>query len=180
MGCRTDGNRPFLPVQIAVLSISDHRTAETDSGGDLLVQRLTDAGHRLAARALVVDDQALIEAQLRAWIADPGVDVVIATGGTGVTGRDVTPEAFHAVYDKELPGFGELFRQMSFSTIGTAAILSRATAGVAGGTYLFALPGSPRGCRDAWDNILKFQLDSRHQPCNLVTLMPRLKEHLRH
>jgi len=170
--------RPFLPLDIAVLTVSDTREATTDRSGDTLAERLTAAGHRLARRAIVRDEESEIVAQLRAWIADPGIDVVLATGGTGVTGRDVTPEAFQSVYEKEIPGFGELFRWISFQSIGTSTIQSRATAGVAGGTYLFALPGSPGACRDAWDKILKDQLDVRHKPCNFAELIPRLQEHL--
>lgn len=171
-----DETRPFIAVSIAVLTVSDSRTAADDRSGDTLVQRLTAAGHRLADRDLVADDRDLIAARLRRWIADPGVDVVISTGGTGVTGRDVTPEAFASVYDKEIPGFGELFRQLSWPLIGTSTIQSRCTAGVAGGTYLFALPGSPGACRDGWDLILASQLDNRFRPCNFVELMPRLTE----
>jgi molybdenum cofactor biosynthesis protein B len=174
---RIDEARAFLPVNIAILTVSDSRTAATDKSGDTLAERIAAAGHHVAARTLVPDDQARIEAQLRQWIADPEIDVVLATGGTGVTGRDVTPEAFHAVYDKEIPGFGELFRQLSYAKIGTSTMQSRATGGVAQGTYLFALPGSPSACRDAWDDILRWQLDSRLRPCNLVELMPRLMEH---
>ncbi len=175
-----DETRPFLPVAIAVLTVSDTRTPETDRSGDTLVERLTKAGHHLAARAIVIDDVDAIVAKLRALIADPSVDVVLATGGTGVTGRDVTPEAFAQVYEKEIAGFGELFRMLSFQKIGTSTIQSRATAGVAGGTYLFALPGSPGACRDAWDDILVHQLDYRFRPCNFVELMPRLTEHMSH
>jgi molybdopterin adenylyltransferase len=175
-----DETRPFLPVAIAVLTVSDTRTPETDRSGDTLVERLTKAGHRLAARAIVTDDIEVIVAKLREFIADPAIDVVLATGGTGVTGRDVTPEAFHAVYEKEITGFGELFRMLSFQKIGTSTIQSRATAGIAGGTYLFALPGSPGACRDAWDDILVHQLDYRLRPCNFVELMPRLTEHMTH
>ncbi len=173
---RLDTDRPFLPVRIAVLTVSDTRTAADDRSGDTLAARLSEAGHRLADRARVRDDRAAIEAALRGWIAREDVDVVLATGGTGVTGRDVTPEAFHAVYEKEIPGFGELFRMISFAKIGTSTLQSRATAGVAGGTYLFALPGSPGACRDAWDEILVHQLDNRHRPCNFVELMDRLTE----
>lgn len=171
-----DEGREFIPVQIAVMTVSDSRTAADDKSGDFLAGRIGDAGHKLITRAIIPDDQAAIEAQLRRWIADPEIDVVISTGGTGVTGRDVTPEAFRAVYDKEIEGFGELFRMLSFKIIGTSTIQSRATAGVAGGTYLFALPGSTSACRDGWDLILKDQLDSRFRPCNFVELMPRLKE----
>ena len=175
---RIDEKRPFLPVNIAVLTVSDTRTEADDRSGATLVELIAAAGHRVAARRIVRDDQAAIVAQLRQWIADPAIDVVIATGGTGVTGRDVTPEAFHAVYEKEIAGFGELFRWLSYQKVGTSTIQSRATAGVAGGTYLFALPGSPSACRDGWDDIIRHQLDNRHRPCNLVELMPRLQEHL--
>lgn len=171
-----DETRVFQPVAIAVMTVSDTRGLADDKSGAILIQRLEDAGHRLAARAIVRDDQAQIIAQLRTWIDDPAIDAVIATGGTGVTGRDVTPEAFHAVYDKEIPGFGELFRWLSYQHIGTSTIQSRATAGVAGGTYLFALPGSTGAVKDAWDGILATQLDSRYRPCNFVELMPRLAE----
>ena len=167
----------FLPVNIAVLTVSDTRSSADDRSGDTLVERLQTAGHKLAARAIVKDEIPEITAQLDAWIADDGIDVVIATGGTGVTGRDVTPEAFAAVWEKEIPGFGELFRWISYQKIKTSTIQSRACAGVAHGTYLFALPGSPGACRDAWDEILKEQLDSRHRPCNFVEIMPRLREH---
>ncbi len=171
-----DESRPFIAVNIAVLTVSDTRVEADDASGRTLIERLTGAGHRLADRKIVVDESAAIVAQLERWIADPEIDVVIATGGTGVTGRDVTPEAFHAVYEKEIPGFGEIFRMISWDKIGTSTIQSRATAGVAGGTYLFALPGSPGACRDAWDEILRHQLDNRFRPCNFVELMPRLKE----
>ena len=174
-----DENRAFIPVNIAVLTVSDTRSAADDKSGDTLAERILGAGHRLVARAIVRDEQAAIEHQLRAWIADPEVDVVIATGGTGLTGRDVTPEAFHAVYEKEIAGFGELFRMLSYEKIKTSTIQSRATGGVAGGTYLFALPGSPGACRDGWDDILRWQLDSRWRPCNFVELMPRLLEHVK-
>jgi molybdenum cofactor biosynthesis protein B len=172
----TAAERAFLPVNIAVMTVSDTRTASDDKSGDALAHRLEGAGHVLAARTIVKDDQAAIVAQLKAWIADKNIDVVLATGGTGVTGRDVTPEAFAQVYEKEIPGFGELFRMLSYEKIGTSTIQSRATAGVAGGTYLFALPGSPSACRDAWDDILVHQLDYRFKPCNFVELMPRLME----
>ncbi|WP_225770865.1 molybdenum cofactor biosynthesis protein B [Inquilinus sp. Marseille-Q2685] len=173
---RIDESRPFIAVNIALLTVSDTRTAADDKSGDTLAERIAAAGHAVRERRIVKDDQAAIEAQLRAWIADSEIDVVVATGGTGVTGRDVTPEAFHAVYEKHIPGFGELFRWLSYDKIGTSTIQSRATAGVAGGTYLFALPGSPSACRDAWDLILKDQLDNRFRPCNFVELMPRLRE----
>lgn len=170
----------FLPVQIAVLTVSDTRDLAADKSGQTLADRVTAAGHVLADRRIVRDDVEAIEAILREWIADPNVDAVISTGGTGITGRDVTPEAFQRVLDKEIPGFGELFRMLSYQKIGTSTIQSRALGGVAGGTYLFALPGSTGAVKDGWDEILRFQLDSRHQPCNLVELMPRLLEHLSH
>lgn len=176
MSAGIDGARPFVPVGIAVMTVSDTRTPEDDRSGNVLVERLQTAGHRLADRNIVKDDLDAIAAQLRAWIANPDVDVVIATGGTGVTGRDVTPEAFQSVFEKEIAGFGEIFRMLSYDKIGTSTIQSRATAGVAGGTYLFAVPGSPGACRDAWDGILASQLDYRHRPCNFVELMDRLLE----
>ena len=166
----------FLPVNIAVLTVSDTRTPEDDRSGDILVERLQGAGHKLAARAIVKDETDLIAGQFRQWIDDPEIDVVIATGGTGLTGRDVTPEALAEVADKDIPGFGELFRMLSYEKIKTSTIQSRAAAGVAGGTYLFALPGSPGACKDAWDDILVHQLDIRFRPCNFVEMMPRLKE----
>ncbi|MBE0531196.1 MAG: molybdenum cofactor biosynthesis protein B [Rhodospirillales bacterium] len=172
------GERPFLAVNIAVLTVSDSRTLESDRSGDTLVERIAAAGHKVAARQIVKDDIPAIVAVLKQWIADPAIDAVIATGGTGVTGRDITPEAFAQVVEKDIPGFGELFRMLSYQKIATSTIQSRATAGVAGGTYLFAVPGSPGACKDAWDDILVHQLDSRHKPCNFVELMPRLKEHL--
>ena len=172
-----DESRPFVPVRIAVLTVSDTRTPDSDRSGDTLVQRLTDSGHVLAARAIVTDDVPAIVSQLQTWIADDGVEVVIATGGTGVTGRDVTPEAFEQVYEKRIEGFGEMFRWLSFQKIGTSTIQSRATAGVARGTYLFALPGSTGACKDAWDDILVHQLDFRYRPCNFVEILPRLREH---
>jgi len=174
-----DESRKFVPVSIAVLTVSDTRDLATDRSGDVLAARITAAGHRLAARTILKDEASLIATQLRAWIADPEIDCVITTGGTGITGRDVTPEAFAAVLEKEITGFGELFRMLSYQKIGTSTIQSRAIGGVAGGTYLFALPGSTGACKDAWDDILVWQLDSRHRPCNLVELMPRLQEHLR-
>lgn len=176
---KIDESRPFLPVNIAVLTVSDTRTADDDRSGRALAEMIERDGHRVADRRIVRDERSAIEAQLRAWIADPAIDVVISTGGTGVTGRDVTPEAFHAVFEKEIAGFGEMFRMISFQKVGTSALQSRAVGGVAGGTYLFALPGSPSACRDGWDEILRWQLDNRHRPCNLVELMPRLQEHLR-
>jgi molybdenum cofactor biosynthesis protein B len=166
----------FVPVRIAVLTVSDTRTPADDRSGDTLVQRLTGAGHVLADRAIVTDDTDAIVEQLAGWIEDPAVDCVIATGGTGVTGRDVTPEAVEAVCDKLIPGFGELFRWLSYAKIGTSTIQSRACAGVARGTYIFALPGSTGAVKDGWDGILAQQLDARHAPCNFVELMPRLLE----
>jgi molybdenum cofactor biosynthesis protein B len=174
-----DPEREFLPVRIAVLTVSDTRGAAEDRSGDLLVGRLEAAGHLLADRAIVRDEQSEIEARLRAWVADPEVDAVISTGGTGLTGRDVTVEAHAAVYEKAIPAFGTLFTLISHEKVGTSAVQSRACAGVAGGTYLFALPGSPGACRDAWDGILGPQFDARHRPCNFVEIMPRLTEHLR-
>ena len=171
--------RAFIPVNIAVLTVSDTRAPATDTSGDLLAARIVAAGHRLADRAIVRDDLPALDTQLRRWIADPTIDVVISTGGTGITGRDVTPEALDRVLDKRIDGFGELFRMLSYAKIGTSTMQSRALAGVAAGTYLFALPGSPGAVRDGWDDILALQLDSRHRPCNLVELMPRLNEHLR-
>jgi molybdenum cofactor biosynthesis protein B len=171
-----DDSRDFVPVRIAVLTVSDTRGSADDRSGDTLVERLTEAGHVLADRALERDDLDTIIERLAQWIDDPQVDVVITTGGTGVTGRDVTPEAVEAVAEKMIPGFGELFRWLSYQTIGTSTIQSRACACVAGGTYIFALPGSTGAVKDAWDMILKDQLDSRFRPCNFVELMPRLME----
>lgn len=171
-----DASRPFLPIQIAILTVSDTRTEETDASGATLRERAEAAGHRVVDKRIVADDVERIRAVLLEWIARDDVEVVLATGGTGVTGRDVTPEAFASVYEKEIPGFGELFRAISLKTIGTSAIQSRATAGVARGTYLFALPGSTGACRQGWDEILAFQLDSRHRPCNFAELLPRLRE----
>jgi molybdenum cofactor biosynthesis protein B len=175
---RLDQSRPFLPCQIAVLTVSDTRTLANDTSGETLSARVTAAGHIVAERRIVRDDVGEIEALLRGWIADPNVDVVITTGGTGITGRDLTPEAFDRVLEKTIEGFGELFRMLSYQKIGTSTIQSRAIGGVAGGTYLFALPGSTGAVKDAWDDILIWQLDNRHRPCNLVELMPRLQEHL--
>ena len=176
---RIDETLPFHPVRIAVLTVSDTRSAADDRSGDTLVDRLTAAGHLLADRAIVTDDRALIAARLRAWIADPAVDVILTTGGTGLTGRDVTVEAHRDVYEKEIEAFGTVFTLISMGKIGTSAVQSRACGGVAGGTYLFALPGSPGACRDAWDEILRWQLDFRHRPCNFVEILPRLDEHKR-
>ena len=173
---KIDETQPLISVQIAVLTVSDTRTLKNDRSGQTLVDRILEAGHCVVARAIVPDDKTAIIHQLKDWIADTNVDVVISTGGTGITGRDVTPEALSTLYDKEIPGFGELFRSISYGKIGTSALQSRATAGVASGTYLFALPGSTGACRDGWDEIIRWQLDSRYRPCNLVALMPRLQE----
>lgn len=172
-----DESIPFAPVRIAVMTVSDTRSLDDDRSGDSLVNRLKEAGHVLVDRAIVKDDEAAIVAKLGGWIANPDVDCIISTGGTGVTGRDVTPEAFRRVFEKEIEGFGEAFRWISFQKIGTSTIQSRAVAGVAQGTYLFALPGSTGAVKDGWDGILQAQLDIRHQPCNFVELMPRLREH---
>lgn len=171
-----DESLPFLPVRIAVLTVSDTRSLADDRSGTTLVERLEGAGHVLAAREIVKDDVGAIVEQLAAWIDDPQIDCVITTGGTGVTGRDVTPEALAEVCEKDIPGFGELFRWLSFQSIGTSTVQSRACAGVARGTYIFALPGSTGAVKDGWDGILAAQLDSRHRPCNFVELMPRLRE----
>jgi molybdopterin adenylyltransferase len=175
---KIDETQPFLACNIAILTVSDTRDAASDRSGNALAEMIARDGHKIAARAIVRDDKDQIQGQLRAWIADPAIDVAISTGGTGVTGRDVTPEAFEPLFDKKIDGFGEMFRMISFQKVGTSAMQSRAVGGVAGGTYLFALPGSPSACRDGWDEILKWQLDVRHRPCNLVELMPRLLEHL--
>jgi molybdenum cofactor biosynthesis protein B len=176
---RINDKREFIPVNIAILTVSDSRTLAEDRSGDVLAGRLTDAGHHLTARKIVIDDREQIAAQLREWIADSGIDVVISTGGTGLTGRDVTVEAHRDVYEKEIEAFGTVFTTISVAKIGTSAVQSRACGGVAGGTYLFALPGSPGACKDGWDDILKWQLDYRHMPCNFVEIMPRLEEHRR-
>ena len=168
--------KPFIPLDIAVLTVSDTRTEANDTSGDTLVQRLRDAGHRLAEKRIVPDDIYCIRAVVSHWIADPSVQAVITTGGTGVTGRDGTPEAIKILFDKTLDGFGETFRAISFHEIGTSTIQSRAIAGVANGTYIFCLPGSSGACRTGWDRLIKDQLDCRTRPCNLVELMPRLKE----
>ena len=174
---KIDESRPFLPVNIAVMTVSDTRSAADDRSGDTLAGRIAGAGHVVADRRIVPDEMAEIVAALEGWIADPEIDVVISTGGTGVTGRDVTPEAFEQVFEKKIEGFGELFRWVSFQKIKTSTVQSRAIGGVAGGTYLFALPGSPGACKDGWDEILQYQLDNRYRPCNFVELMPRLQEH---
>ena len=176
---RIDETKAFVPVRIAVMTVSDTRDASDDESGDILVKRIQDAGHILAARTLLRDDRDAIGAQLETWIADKGIDAVISTGGTGLTGRDVTVEAFRPLFEKEIDGFSAVFHQISYEKIGTSTLQSRACAGVAGGTYLFALPGSPGAVKDGWDGILKWQLDIRHRPCNFVEIMPRLEEHKR-
>ena len=174
-----DESRKFIPVRIAVLTVSDTRTLGDDKSGDTLSEMIAAAGHALADRALVKDDIAAIRKTVERWIADPQIDCVITTGGTGFTGRDVTPEAIRPLFEKEIEGFAILFHTQSFEKVGTSTIQSRASAGVTHGTYIFCLPGSPGACRDAWDGILKFQLDARHGPCNFVEIMPRLEEHRR-
>jgi molybdenum cofactor biosynthesis protein B len=174
-----DQNLSFVPLTIAVLTVSDTRSLEEDRSGGTLAERLTTAGHRLGDRAIVPDDVEAIRARVKAWIADPAIDVVITTGGTGFTGRDVTPEAVEPLFEKRMDGFSAVFHRISYDTIGTSTIQSRATAGVAGATFIFVLPGSPGACRDAWDGILAAQLDYRHRPCNFVEIMPRLDEHLK-
>lgn len=176
---RIDEARPFLPMRIAVLAVSDTRSLAEDKSGDVLVARLSEAGHILAARHILRDNREDIAAQLRAWVEDTEIDVILSTGGTGLTGRDVTVEAHRDVYEKEIDAFGTVFTMVSMQKIGTSAVQSRATGGVAGGTYLFALPGSSGACKDAWDEILKWQFDYRHRPCNFVEILPRLDEHLR-
>ena len=171
-----DPSRTFKPINIAVLTVSDTRTAADDTSGDILAERAKTSGHKLAARAIVRDDPSLIVSKLNDWIDDPNIDAVVSTGGTGLTGRDVTPEALDRIKTRDIPGFGELFRWISFQTIGTSTIQSRACAVVARGTYIFALPGSNGAVKDGWDGILAEQLDSRNRPCNFVELMPRLKE----
>jgi len=174
-----DESKQFVPLHIAVLTVSDTRSIEHDKSGATLADRIEKAGHAVAARAIVSDDVDKIRTQVKAWIADPGVDVIITTGGTGFTGRDVTPEAVEPLFQKRMDGFSTLFLIVSYGKIGTSAIQTRAIAGVAGATYIFCLPGSPGACRDAWDDILVHQLDYRYRPCNFVEIMPRLDEHLR-
>jgi len=176
---RIDESKEFIATRIAVLTVSDTRQLDDDKSGQTLVDRLERAGHALVDRKIIADERDHSADQLRTWLADPNIAVVISTGGTGLTGRDVTVEAHRDVYEKEIDAFGTVFTIVSMQKIGTSAIQSRATAGVAGGTYLFALPGSPGACRDAWDEILEKQLDFRHRPCNFVEIMPRLDEHLR-
>ena len=172
-----DQSRTFVPINIAILTVSDTRTVQSDKSGDLLKERVEGYGHRVVARSIVKDEIEVIQTEVKQWIESPSIDVVISTGGTGLTGRDVTPEAFKEIFEKEIEGFGELFRWLSFKKIGTSTIQSRAIAGVAGGTYIFALPGSTGACKDAWDEILQYQLDIRFRPCNFVEIMPRLREH---
>ncbi|MEL6287957.1 MAG: molybdenum cofactor biosynthesis protein B [Pseudomonadota bacterium] len=175
---KIDESRPFIPVRIAVLTVSDTRTEKEDKSGAVLSRLLGEAGHELADRAMVRDDVEALRETARGWIADRTIDVIISTGGTGFTGRDVTPEAMKALFEKEIDGFSILFHKLSYEKVGTSTIQSRACAGVAGGTYMFCVPGSPGACRDAWDGILKWQLDYRHRPCNFVEIMPRLEEHV--
>ena len=174
-----DESQPFVSINIAVLTVSDTRTPDDDKSGNVLVDRLTTAGHALAARSIIADERDQIADQLRMWCAEPGIAVILSTGGTGLTGRDVTVEAHRDVYEKEIDAFGTVFTIVSINKIGTSAVQSRATGGVSNGTYLFALPGSPGACKDAWDEILVKQLDYRHKPCNFVEIMPRLDEHQR-
>jgi len=174
-----DESRPFIPIGIAVLTVSDTRALADDRSGQTLAARIAEAGHRLAGREIVQDDVEAIRRVVRGWVAEPGVDVVITTGGTGFTGRDVTPEALEPLFDKRMDGFAEVFHRISYDKIGVSTIQSRATAGLIGSTFVFVLPGSPGACRDAWDGILKAQLDYRHMPCNFVEIMPRLDEHLK-
>jgi len=176
---KLDQNRPFIPVRIAVLTVSDTRSLSNDRSGDTLSELIGTAGHELAQRAIVEDDIASIRAQVNAWIDDANVDVVISTGGTGFTGRDVTPEAVRPLFEKEIDGFSTVFHMISFEKVGTSTIQSRACGGLTRGTYIFCLPGSPGACRDAWNGILVHQLDNRHRPCNFVEIMPRLEEHRR-
>lgn len=171
--------RTFVPVSIAILTVSDTRTLDTDRSGDTLAGRIADAGHWLAGRAICADDIGAIRGQVRTWTADPSIDVVITTGGTGFTGRDVTPEAIAPLFDKHMEGFSTVFHRLSYDKIGTSTVQSRATAGLVNATFVFVLPGSPGACRDAWDGILKAQLDYRHAPCNFVEIMPRLSESMR-
>jgi len=176
---KIDEARAFIPVRIAVLTVSDTRRADDDKSGNTLAEMIKTAGHEVAGRAIVKDDVAEIRAKVQAWIADPAVDVVITTGGTGFTGRDVTPEALKPLFEKEIDGFSTVFHMISFQKVATSTIQSRACAGLARGTYIFCLPGSPGACRDAWSDILRWQLDNRHRPCNFVEIMPRLEEHRR-
>lgn len=174
---KLDQTRPFIPVRIAVLTVSDTRGIADDKSGDTLAEMIAQAGHVVADRAIVKDDVETIQAKVRAWIVDAAIDVVITTGGTGFTGRDVTPEAIRPLFEKEIEGFSTVFHMISFDKVGTSTIQSRACGGLAQGTYIFCLPGSPGACKDAWNGILVHQLDNRHRPCNLVEIMPRLEEH---
>ncbi|MEN3792659.1 molybdenum cofactor biosynthesis protein B [Fulvimarina sp. MAC3] len=176
---RLDSERPFIALSIALLTVSDTRTEAEDKSGDHLASRIDDAGHKLADRKIVRDDKAAIAEAVKAWVADEGVDIVITTGGTGFTGRDVTPDALEPLFDKRMDGFSIVFHRISFDKIGVSTVQSRATAGLIGKTFVFVLPGSPGACDDAWDHILERQLDYRHKPCNFVEIMPRLDEHLR-
>ena len=176
MGGKIDKKAEFEPIGIAVMTVSDTRTKSDDTSGDFLAESITKASHHLITRKIVPDDIGAIQAMIKTWAEDPEIDCIITTGGTGVSGRDVTPEALRSIFDKEVEGFGELFRMLSYEKIGTSALQSRALGGVVGGTYIFALPGSPSACRDGWELILKWQLDIRHRPCNFVELMPRLKD----
>ena len=171
-----DQTKQFLPLNIAILTLSDSRTLDNDISGQILVDRLQAAGHNLTDRAIIKDERDDLRAQLKKWIADDNIQIIISTGGTGLTGRDITPEIFHELYEKEIEGFGEIFRHISFKLIGTSTLQSRATGGVANGTYMFAVPGSPGACKDAWDHIFAEQLDIRFKPCNFAEMMPRLKE----
>jgi molybdenum cofactor biosynthesis protein B len=175
-GGRIDADRAFKPLRLAVLTISDSRDASNDTSGDLLAERILAAGHELNARALVRDDKALIQQQAKQWIEDPGIDVIISTGGTGLTGRDVTPEALRELFDKELEGFTVLWHLISYETVGVSTMQSRACAGIAGNTVIYVLPGSNGACRDGWDKLISLQLDSRHRPCSIVEVMPRFQE----
>lgn len=176
---KLDETRPFLPVRIAILTMSDTRTLADDKSGNTLAEMIAEAGHTLADRAIVKDDVEAIRARVKGWIDDPQIDVVITTGGTGFTGRDVTPEAVAPLFEKEIDGFSAIFHMLSYQKIETSTIQSRACGGVSHGTYIFCLPGSPGACKDAWHGILRFQLDNRHRPCNFVEIMPRLEEHRR-
>lgn len=176
---RIDETRPFIAIGIAVLTVSDTRGLEDDKSGDTLVGRIEGAGHKLAARAIVKDDIEQIQAQIKAWSDDETVDAIVTTGGTGFTGRDVTPDAIEPLFDKRMDGFSEVFHRLSFDKIGTSTIQSRATAGLVGTTFVFVVPGSSGACKDAWDGILRLQLDYRHMPCNFIEIMPRLDEHLK-
>lgn len=173
---KIDESRPFIAINIAVMTVSDTRTLDTDKSGDILVNRITDAGHTVTERTIVADDKQALQAQVSTWISDPKIDVVITTGGTGFTGRDVTPEALQPLFEKHIDGFSTVFHMISYEKIQTSTMQSRACAGSANGTFIFCLPGSPGACKDAWDSILQYQLDNRHRPCNFVEIMPRMLE----